>query len=796
MSRHSLVRAGIPALIALWAAACATDNTGPSGSGGTPVGATKPWSSASTWPSGYVPAAGDTVVIPEGLNVELDTTPPALTSLRINGALVVPDRNVALTTGWIVVAGKLQIGTEAAPLSHRVTITLTGSPDDGNIDGMGNKMIGVSGTIDIHGAHRTGWTHLAATASAGATSLQFAAATGWRPGDRIVLASSDYDPNKAEEAVIATSAGTNVTLTAPLHYAHSGVTMTISGVAVDERAEVGLLTRNITIQGDTGTTPGYGGHIMVLAGATARIEGVQLFQMGQRGHLARYPMHWHVAGDVHGQYFRSSSVWRTFNRCVTVHGSDNATVSDNVCYDHTGHGYFLEDGAETGNTFIGNLGLVSRIPQGADRFLPSDATPATFWITNPDNTYNHNVAAGSRGFGFWCAFPAAPTGLSTGEPNLPRTTPLRDFSDNVAHSNNNTALNVDNGPMPDGNTEVTYYAPRVDPATDSDPVEAQFRNFHAYLNRSRAVWLRGDHLALVGALLYDNAIGATFAANETQVRQSTFIGHTDIPATLPSTTVSRGFEFYDGLVSADNVTFINYDAATTVPASALGYNRTNAFPVDPENFAGRLTFIHANQVYLENPASDKDGDKAAAFLDRDGKVTGSAMTWVTANVALMANGNCTLRSAWNAYVCHQRFMQLKVQDGGGASVAGLTVVRDNGPSLSLSAVPNNLQSAFFTGIPGSRYAMQWAGAAPANPKFFINAGKEGDAAYLALPYPAAPSSVVRDYYAGNHMVAAASQAEVDASTGDHYYYDTAGHTLYLKLMVQTGRDWATLFVNP
>ena len=339
----------------------------------------------------------------------------------------------------------------ALPYRNRAVITLTGSPGNADIRGVGNKMIGVTGTLDLHGEGRAGWTQLSASAAAGATSIDLKKAMGWRAGDRIVLASSDFDPGQAEEAVISAVNGSNLTLEQPIRNAHFGQLLTVAGQSVDERAEVGLLTRNITIQGDTGSTPGYGGHIIVLQGATARVEGVELFQMGQRGHLARYPMHWHVAGDVSGQYFRNSSVWRTFSRCVTVHGTDNALVQNNVCYDHTGHGYFLEDGAETGNTFEGNLGLVSRIPQGTDRLLESDSRAATFWITNPDNTYRNNVAAGSKGMGFWCAFPAAPDrALDRDNPTCPR--PLRSVNSagNVAHSNNQGALHVDDGPLPDG----------------------------------------------------------------------------------------------------------------------------------------------------------------------------------------------------------------------------------------------------------------------------------------------------------------------------------------------------------
>ena len=45
------------------------------------------------------------------------------------------------------------------------------------------------------------------------------------------------------------------------------------------------------------------------------------------------------------------------SRCVTVHGSHNVDVSDNVAYDHYGHCFFLEDGGEMGNKFDHNLGL-------------------------------------------------------------------------------------------------------------------------------------------------------------------------------------------------------------------------------------------------------------------------------------------------------------------------------------------------------------------------------------------------------------------------------------------------------
>jgi hypothetical protein len=46
-------------------------------------------------------------------------------------------------------------------------------------------------------------------------------------------------------------------------------------------------------------------------------------------------------------------------------------VLGNVCFDHIGHGYFVEDGGEQGNVFDGNLGLGTR--PGSGLLLPSDA---------------------------------------------------------------------------------------------------------------------------------------------------------------------------------------------------------------------------------------------------------------------------------------------------------------------------------------------------------------------------------------------------------------------------------------
>ncbi len=71
--------------------------------------------------------------------------------------------------------------------------------------------------------------------------------------------------------------------------------------------------------------------------------------------------------------------------------------------------------------------------------LPSDNTVASYWITNPDNVYRDNVAAGSDENGFWTSFPEHPNGAfqdtDISKATWPRNMRIREFKGNVAHSN-------------------------------------------------------------------------------------------------------------------------------------------------------------------------------------------------------------------------------------------------------------------------------------------------------------------------------------------------------------------------
>src|SRR5262249_47636261 len=139
--------------------------------------------------------------------------------------------------------------------------------------------------------------------------------------------------------------------------------------------------------------------------------------MGQHEKLAGGPIHWDLGWGGAGQYILNVAIYHTFSRCVTVHGTNDVRVENNVAYDNVGHCYFLEDGVEHGNQYLNNLGMLTKCnptrpcnstnavvgtyggggqgQNATDQLIPSDNTASTFWITNPDNTNRGHVSASS-----------------------------------------------------------------------------------------------------------------------------------------------------------------------------------------------------------------------------------------------------------------------------------------------------------------------------------------------------------------------------------------------------------------
>src|SRR5687768_12965744 len=695
---------------------------------GAPAATPTKWSDPNTWPNRKVPVAGDKVIIARDKEVILDVSPPALGGLSIDGKLTFAnDADLELTTEWIMLHGELAIGSEASPHTRDATITLTNNVKDEDVmAGMGDRGIMISGgTLNLHGDRTNTWTKLTSTAKAGSTSIEVLNAAGWRVGDEIVLASTDFDPRQAEQRTIAAIRGNKITLDTKLDYMHFGK-ITFD---VDQRGEVGLLTRNVKIQASADAAESYlGGHIMAMPSSRMHVSGVELHRMGQNLTLARYPIHWHLVGEGKGQYIRNAAIHDTYNRCVTVHGTNNLQVENNVTYNTVGHCFFLEDGIETGNQYVRNLAIQTKChtskpcdptnlaPFGAtsdglnfkttgqdskDVLIPSDNTVSSFWITNPDNTYRDNVAAGSDATGFWFAFPEHPTGKFEGteisKATWPRRTKLSEFKGNVAHSNFDAFMG-DRAPRADGHFAVGGYISLADPAdANSAQVESVIEDFTAYKNRNSGIWARGEFHLYKNLKMADNGIGFTQASGNfgqsaytSRVVDSRFVGESENvgnPTTstekayrrsLPQPKVPdfpiRAYEFYDYHHQLDNNTFVNYEDNATRKTGAISQLLFSSFAMSTNNTVARSTFIKAKPVYFppmegNNRWSNDDWGNTSygntVFNDKDGTITGVPDSYIINTLTgIELIENCEVRSTWNAAVCTGDIGRMNVGGGG------------------------------------------------------------------------------------------------------------------------------------
>jgi cell migration-inducing and hyaluronan-binding protein len=724
------------------------------------------WSDPATWPNRKVPAAGDKVTIGKDKDVVLDVSPPALGGLAIEGKLSFSNNaDLELTTEWIMLHGELAIGTEAKPHTRRATITLTDNVKGEDVMvGMGDRGIMISGgTLNLHGSTTNTWSKLSATANAGATSIQVLDAKGWKVGDEIVLASTDFDPRQAERRTISAISGNNITLDKKLDYMHFGkVTF-----GVDERGEVAMLTRNIKIQASTDAGQSFfGGHIMAMPSSKMFVEGVELNRMGQNLTLARYPIHWHLVGDAKGQYIKNASIHDTYNRCVTVHGTNFLRVENNVTYNIVGHCFFLEDGIEHGNQFVKNLAIQIKchtskpcVPtnlaangenrgsnslnratyradsmSGKDTLLPSDNTVTAYWITNPDNVFIDNVAAGSDENGFWWALPEHPIGQFAGteisKTTWPRRTRMAEFRGNVAHSNFD-------GFMLDRNINLEgvfglagpSHIARENPADEnSKGVESFLVDLTAYKNRNGGAWSRGELHVYKNFKSADNAIGFTSSTGSfgadihtSRVVDSLFVGETDNignPVTpeekaygrsLPKPQIPdfpiRAYEYYDYRHDVVNTTFVNFQDNKQRGSGALSWLLYTGAGVTTENTVTSAKYINAKPVYFPKIDSRFDGDnrsgsayRTAAIHDLDGSTTGMGDSYVLIhdgeNDSVATDDTCTIHPTWNASVCKGDIgrIQFSIRRGGGAtSGVGLALkdvaLRGAGPGRGAGPAP-------------------------------------------------------------------------------------------------------------
>lgn len=673
-------------------------------------------------------AAGLDVIIAAGDVVSL-TSSTNINHLVINGELHCDEANadseIVLQATSIVVNGLFKCGDHSNPYDKKFIISLKNSSLDPKQDHRYRGLIVMGGgELELYGTRKNSrWYRLNANLQAGSNELYVDAShlvrnsetqtiqtnfrepqslrvqkrtpslignLNWSVGDKIVVAPTGYNYLESETFTIQAiqkSSPYKITLDRPATYNHYGQRQIMQSNAIgtfnlDERAEVANLTRSIVIKGDestgpidegSGQTAQRGGHVMVHHNSSAKIDAVEFYKMGQAGVMSRYPFHWHYVHDGTGQFIKNSSIHHSYQRCITVHKTNNVDVVNNVCHNFKGHGFFLEDGDEINNRIIRNLAITAKAPHDSkvllqsDRLIGSEAqgrfpSVSGYWISNPNNIVMRNNLAGSVGTGFWMSFEKEVKDHQGNIIATPISTDTDIFQNNLAHAAQ-VGITWDGAPgwqnagnpnnPNDKKLASAHYRPQTVPV---------FKNLKAYKNLMTGIYFRGQTAVFENAIMADNGWGAWVAYNNV-FQNCVFIGRTQnsSPAMddqyynlVPRDSRYRrnGITLYDGPFEVHDSDFLNFSSSeetrvingrseitTYVPFTSTGgtnkyVNFTSGLSFDPEPI-NRMHMHSKAERWRETPMLGNSN-----IRDMDGSLTGVVGALVVGERSLGKNNTC------------------------------------------------------------------------------------------------------------------------------------------------------------
>lgn len=417
------------------------------------------WSRYSSWGGNPPPIEGDTIWIQTGRTLMLDYSTPKFYFVLIEGHLIFDRRDLEFECLYLFIAhgGRLTVGTEMEPFRHKATITLHGNVVAQELPTYGAKLIGCRDCImDLHGEPRVRtWTRLREPALVGTERICLQQRVDWPVGSSIIVTSTSFwlgysNPSETERVDIVSvlSDGYCLQLSKPLQYNHLAETRQTAGDEavgtkefrdrriIDLRAEVGLLTHNIKIQGaeDSVYPNNYGVQIHVHShgheSSIVRMENVEISRTGQEGRRGRFPIYFNRIGFMRKSYVRQCSIHTSYHRGIVLNEVHGLRLLQNVLYDTVGHTIYLETGAESNNIIANNLVALTK-----ENFcgLNTELTPGAFVLTNFKNVLSGNVAVESHGYGIWYQPFADGFVNRFNRETCPHTTVVQGFQDNAVH---------------------------------------------------------------------------------------------------------------------------------------------------------------------------------------------------------------------------------------------------------------------------------------------------------------------------------------------------------------------------
>ena len=388
---------------------------------------TQNWSDNSTWESGSLPQEGESVIITGLQYIIVDVALPRLASITIYGGLELLDElNHTIEVDYILIAGgRLVVGWPDAPFTNTATFILHGSrsspevilPPVGTV--LGAKAIGVFGQLILNGEVReTIWTYLAQTAFPGSDTIEVIGTPDWYEDDIIVIASTSFEMLHTEKFQILNISEGTIILNGTLQYKHLSEETTVDNYTYIQRAEVGLLSRNIKIEsGDLAETDEESFGCRILVGSyineygyrlvgSAQIDGVEIAFCGQEGFSDSYDPRYSFAvlntriGSTDTTYVRRSSIHDGYNTGIGVFLSDGVIISDNVIHRTVGPSVILEGSDHIMINIMATVALFPGTYRGNDDPENYEWTANFKLISTSNLTLKGNAAAGGAKVGF------------------------------------------------------------------------------------------------------------------------------------------------------------------------------------------------------------------------------------------------------------------------------------------------------------------------------------------------------------------------------------------------------------
>jgi len=388
--------------------------------------------------------------------------------------------------GWITCTSQFTFGPEheVSPRIEFLHLTIVDDSSDIDYDNLSLTFTGVGGNSQTSGS-------TIATAASTGVPIVGSTASCWGAGAEVLVTSSTLDAfDSSVTTLLATPAISNY------YTAHLSSPNPSSDTSGPYAGEIALLSRNVEFRSDNSSNDvTLGAHFMIYrtSGVAQKIEGVSFVGFGQQGVKDRYPINFRQSKSSPSTV-KHNTIRDSNQRCIVLSNTRGVVISNNVAHNTAGHCYAMQDGSESNNMFFKNLGSLTTKPTNLIAGA-SDGTPATFYITNSANSFQGNVAAGSRSSGYWFEMNTAVTGESLNDADAtitslnPSLNALSLFEGNIAHSN-------------------TQHGIKIYPTGFNSAQSNFLTNTKSYRNKLFGIYLyNGNNISVHGGVFADNLIG-------------------------------------------------------------------------------------------------------------------------------------------------------------------------------------------------------------------------------------------------------------------------------------------------